>query len=116
MTIPAGKMNKRIRIERRYQTQDAMGQPSESWLTLYTRKASIKNTSGGTSKSATGIVATHTDEISIRYDLETKKVQTTDRVYVISTGEYYDIEQIENVMQTDRVLNLQCKHRSRGLA
>ena len=61
--IPAGQLNKRIEIQRRVSTQDNMGQETESWAVLASRKSSIRMTAGGETVSTTGEIATNMFDI-----------------------------------------------------
>ncbi len=46
MTIHAGKLNRRITVQQRSTTQDAIGQPVATWTTLETLWASILTLGG----------------------------------------------------------------------
>ena len=114
MTIPAGKLNKRILVERRFESQDTMGQLSQSFDTFITRRASIEVKSAAESRSTTGIVATEIVNIKVRFDQDTNKIGVGDRITDKQSGRVYDIEGVSDLMSMDRVLVLRCKYRSRG--
>ena len=44
--MQAGKLNKRITIQQRTTTQDAIGQPVETWTTVATVWADVRGTNG----------------------------------------------------------------------
>tara|TARA_R100000541_G_scaffold243_1_gene908 strand:- start:4409 stop:4762 length:354 start_codon:yes stop_codon:yes gene_type:complete len=113
--IPAGQLNKRIVIQRRASTQDNMGQETESWSVLASRKASIKMTAGGETVSKTGELSTNMFDIKIRYDQDTKTATTADRVVNMSTNDVYDIVSVDNLLGLNTDITLKCLYRSRGL-
>jgi SPP1 family predicted phage head-tail adaptor len=113
--IPAGQLNKRIEIQRRVSTQDNMGQETESWTVLASRKASIKMTTGGETVSSTGEIATNMFDIKIRYDQDTKTATTADRVVNTSNDDVYDIVSVDNVLGLNTDITLKCLYRSRGV-
>lgn len=114
MAIPAGKLNKTILIERRFDSQDTMGQLSQSFDTFISRRASIEVKSAAESRSTTGIVATEIVNIKVRFDQDTNQINVGDRVTEKISGRVYDIEGVSDLMSMDRVLVLRCKYRSRG--
>jgi len=113
--IPAGQLNKRIEIQRRVSTQDNMGQETESWTVLASRKSSIRMTAGGETVSTTGEIATNMFDIKIRYDSDTKQANTADRVVNTENQDVYDIVSVDNVMGLNTDITLKCLYRSRGV-
>ena len=63
----AGLLNKRITIQTRTSTQDASGQPLETWTTFATVSANIKPLVGRDYLAARQLVDELTHDVTIRY-------------------------------------------------
>ena len=115
MAIAAGNLNAKIRIQARHEKQDSMGQRSESWQTLATRRANIRALSMGESKTLTGETSSVTYEIKVRSDSATKTISPDDRVVDVRTGNVYDVEASEDMLSMGKIITLRCKYVSRGV-
>ncbi|MEK6291056.1 MAG: phage head closure protein [Paraburkholderia tropica] len=63
----AGTLNRRVRIERRDQTQDDLGQPVDTWVEVATVWCNVKMLTGKETLAADADVASATASIRIRY-------------------------------------------------
>lgn len=67
MTIDAGKLNRRITLQRRTATKDAVGQPLDAWETVAERWADVRLLSGLETIKADAPVSAVRASIRIRY-------------------------------------------------
>lgn len=65
--MKAGQLNQRINIEQRTSSQDALGQPIETWSLVAAVWANIRHVSGVESIKASADVSTVNSSVRIRY-------------------------------------------------
>ncbi|WP_018435351.1 phage head closure protein [Paraburkholderia atlantica] len=65
--LEAGTLNRRVRIERRDQTQDDLGQPVDTWVEVATAWCNVRMLTGKETLAADADVASATASIRIRY-------------------------------------------------
>jgi SPP1 family predicted phage head-tail adaptor len=63
----AGDLNRRVRIERRGQTQDDLGQPVDAWVEVATVWCNVRMLTGKETLTSDADVASATSSIRIRY-------------------------------------------------
>ncbi|SDR19060.1 phage head-tail adaptor, putative, SPP1 family [Paraburkholderia fungorum] len=63
----AGDLNRRVRIERRDQSQDDLGQPVDTWVEVATVWGNVRMLTGKETLTADADVASATASIRIRY-------------------------------------------------
>ena len=98
--MQAGKLDKRVTIQQRSTTQDAYGQPVETWADVATVWAGIEDISGREYFAAQSTQNAVQTKITIRNGLS---ILPAMRVVQGS-----DIYQIEAVLRRDRYLTLMC--------
>lgn len=99
--IVPGSLRHTITIERLARTTDNAGGWTDSWATLHTVKAAIKNVSGSERLHSMRLDAEVTMKATIRYLSDLKEA---DRV--VFRGKRYQIRHIDNVEFRDRWLIL----------
>jgi SPP1 family predicted phage head-tail adaptor len=67
MTLRAGDLNRRVRIERRDQTQDELGQPVDTWVEVATVWCNVRMLTGKETLTSDADVGTASASIRIRY-------------------------------------------------
>lgn len=95
----AGRLNKRVTLQRRASGEDDFGQPVETWNPIATRWASIRPLAGREYFAAHGQNSAVNTEIRIRYDNTVAGLVAADRVLFGST--VYDIESVINPNQSN---------------
>ena len=106
-----GNLRDRITAQRQSTTQDAMGQPVQTWTTLFTRRASIEPLNGREYMAASGEGSDVSTRIRLRYDATTGTLKTYDRLVdaSVSPQVVYDIESVINPRERDRELVVMCR-------
>lgn len=110
-TIRAGRLKRRLYAQRQTTTQDAAGQPEDTWEALFDRKFSIEPLNGREYLTRSGENSDITVRLRCRYDSSTKKLKPSDRLVdtSVSPVAYYDIESVINPTNLNRELVLMCK-------
>ena len=85
----AGKLDRRIVIERATQAQDAAGQPIDTWSTFVTIWASRMDMSDGERFQSNQELNTRVTRFKVRHSSDTKTVTAMDRISY--EGDIYDI-------------------------
>ena len=91
----AGKLDRRITIERYGVTYDEFNQPIEAWTELAKRWASKQDVSDGEKLRAAQVGATVTTRFHVRYDSVTKTITAADRI--VYEGRTYAIVGIKEM-------------------
>jgi head-tail adaptor len=85
--VRAGKLDKRIAIQRKSITQSPSGQPVETWATVATRWAYVVPASAGERFSTPQLAAKQQTEFGIRWSQDIADLTPLDRlVYPIPSG------------------------------
>ena len=110
-TIRAGRLKHRLYAQRQTTTQDAAGQPANTWSALFDRKFAIEPLNGREYLSRSGENADITVRLRCRYDASTKTLKPYDRLVdtSVSPQVVYDIESVINPKQGNRELVLMCR-------
>ena len=106
--MQAGKLNRRITIEQRSTTQDAIGQPVETWTTVATVWADVRSTNG---------LSFIKEAIKADADVSISRVSFRIRhrtginagMRVVFNTENYDIEAVMPDMAGKRHLDIVCQ-------
>lgn len=115
MTLAAGSLKDRIRIERQSANVEAgTGHVEDVWSSLATRRASILPTKSDDKNAASGLYAEATTEIRFRYDASLSDLDETDRIVDLLTSAVYEIVgQPINERNENRVYKVMAVRRSR---
>ena len=90
--MESGKLNHRVRVQKNIGTQNALGQPAQSWVTIKTVYASIDTLSGRELEAARQVDSTTTHRIGMRWH-----PGMATNLRLVFQGRYFDINQIANV-------------------
>lgn len=92
MSKPAGKRDRRIKIERYTTTQNGLGEEIETWSALATVWANVVPISDGERIEAQQVNASISTRFTILYSTDVDDVNPKDRIeYPVGSGTYYDI-------------------------
>jgi SPP1 family predicted phage head-tail adaptor len=109
--VNAGKLNRRIQIQTQTTTQDALGQPLQTWATVYTCWASIDIQASQLLYSTSEFMDKVTHRIEMRWTFS-NVIQASQRVVYTepTTGIVHTFEIIAplNDKQANRKLILMC--------
>lgn len=110
----AGRLNRRIKIQRRGSGTDGYGNTLGGWVDLITGEpAEIRPMRSGVSTvetiDAAKITAAGYVEILLRHSSRTAQALTTDRIVNERTGEAFNIRSIENPDMRGKYLRLVCQ-------
>ncbi|MBB6144720.1 SPP1 family predicted phage head-tail adaptor [Silvibacterium bohemicum] len=107
----AGKLNRRIQIQQQATTQDSLGQPQQTWTTIYTCWAEIDFQRSQLLYETSAFVSKVTHRITIRW---TSSVVIQPQMRIVyteaTTGvmHVYNIEALLNTNQRNRELIAIC--------
>jgi SPP1 family predicted phage head-tail adaptor len=101
-SIAAGRLNRRIKIQAQSTTQDEVGQPVQTWNTVYSCWASVANVSGSLIYATAGFVSKISHQIALRWT-SSVVIAANQRVFYTepTTGVQHTYE-IEAVLNTDQ--------------
>lgn len=88
--MEAGRLDRRISIERLSTTYNAHNEPVTAWAELAKRWASKKDVSDGEKIRAAEVGATVTTRFQVRWDSVTETLTAADRI--VYDGQVYEIE------------------------
>ncbi len=108
----AGRLDKRVTIERQGAAVDNLGQSTGVWSQISSRRATITPMKVDERTTAGAEFATATDVITIRYDATLADLTTKDRV--IWGVHTYNIKSVINVMNKNEQLQLICEEMTGG--
>jgi SPP1 family predicted phage head-tail adaptor len=88
-----------------------MGQPVDTWTTLFTRRASIEPISGREYLSASGEASDVSTTIKLRFDKTVAQIKPYDRLKDESASPVviYDVETVINSKEIDWEVTLMCR-------
>jgi len=106
-----GNLRRTLTIQRQTRTQDAVGQPVETWTTLVQRRGSIEPLNGREYLNASGEGSDTSTRIRMRYDSVTGTAKPFDRIVdeSVSPMIVYDIESVVNPRERNRELVFMCR-------
>lgn len=110
--MQAGKLDRRIRIERFMETRDEFNEPVKAWATLATRWASYEPISDGERFRADQTGATGSARFVIRHSSDVADVNPKDRL--IFKGVVHDIVHVKEAGGRGVGIELTCKVRADG--
>lgn len=92
--VAAGRMSKRVEIQRREAGQDSVGQPSGAWTTFATVWADIRVVSGLSDVSAEFVAADH--QVSrVRASIRIRnRTDVDDACRVVHNSDVYDVRAV----------------------
>jgi SPP1 family predicted phage head-tail adaptor len=108
----AGRLKHRLYAERQSTTQDAAGQPLETWTELFNRRCGIEPLNGREYLGRSGENADTTVRIRLRYDSTTAALKAFDRMVdrSVSPQIVYDINSPPIVVRNEkREIVLMCR-------
>ena len=110
----SGRLRRSVTIRRRNTTKNAVGEFTESYATVATRRASVEPVNGREFWQASGEHSAVTTRIRLRYDASLASVKATDEVVDAgnSPQTVYDIESVIRPRETAMELVLMCVRRS----
>lgn len=100
----AGALNSRVTLQQQSATQDALGQPVQTWTDVATVWANIKHVSGVESIKADALTSTVRASIQIRY-----KTGLTAGMRVVNGATTYSIVAVLPDMEKREYTNLVCE-------
>ena len=100
----AGTLNSRVTIQQQSATQDALGQPVQTWTDVATVWANIKHTSGIESIKADALTSTVRASVQIRY-----KSGLVSGMRLSAGSVLYDIVAVLPDMEKREYTNLVCE-------
>lgn len=100
----AGTLNSRATIQQQSATQDALGQPVQTWTDVATVWANIKHASGIESIKADALTSTVRASIQIRY-----KTGLTSGMRVVAGAVTYNVVAVLPDMEKREYTNLVCE-------
>ena len=104
--IAAGDLRHSVRIEAPSATQDAFGQPSSTWTTVLTTRASIQTLTPRETNENGNLVSQVVHQIKIRYPGRDIRIVSGQRV--VGDTQTYRIQAVDDVQNRHRVLRLLC--------
>ena len=99
--MDAGRLDKRIIIERLEATEDEIGQPVEGWIPTYSVWAAIEPLQGREYLAAMAVQAERTVRIRIRY-----LPGITSTMRVVYQGRVFAIQSVINIREANDELHL----------
>lgn len=103
----AGNLRHTVTIQQQVATKDALGQRTDSWTDLATRRASIEPLNGKEYFRADAEHADVTSRIRLRYDSALSGLKAHDRV--LHGSIIYDIKSVINPSEKGREFVLMCE-------
>lgn len=112
--MSAGRLNRRVTIERRGTTPDDYGNVQSGWSALLSSEpAEIRPIRASSASAETvdagAMVAVGLVEILVRYSSATAEIRTTDRLKNLRSGEIFNIRAIEQPDMRGKFLRLVCQ-------
>lgn len=104
MAVSAGTLRHKVIIQRAVTFRNEFGEPEESWIDLYTTRASFTGIKGREFFAGQQVNDETTVPITVRYRQELK---ATDRV--LFGTRIFEILSVVNVSERDRKLVLNCR-------
>jgi len=106
-----GRLTQRVKCERQSKTQDAIGQPVDTWTELFSRRASIEPLSGRELLQASGEHSDTTVKIRMRWDSTVARIRPYDRIKDESHSPVvvYDVTSVINPREKDWEIELLCR-------
>lgn len=101
--MQAGKLRRRIQIQRRQSAQDDYGQPSTVWVTVFDTFADIEPLSGRELILAQSVRSEVTHNVVIRY-----RPGITAAMRINYNGRFFNIRAVMDENERHRMLTLQC--------
>lgn len=110
----AGRLNRRVAVQRRAVADDGYGNTVGAWADLITAEpAEIRpmraNSATAETVDAGAVAAVGYVEILVRYSSRTAQIKTSDRLLNARTGEAFNIRAIENPDMRGKYLRLVCQ-------
>jgi SPP1 family predicted phage head-tail adaptor len=106
-----GTLNRRVQVQQQSTTQDAFGQESQSWTTVYTAWASIEALNGELLYASGEFVSELISRITMRWTSSIVIVPNMHLVYTEATTgvvHTYVVKSLTNVQQRNRILIILC--------
>lgn len=101
--MQAGKLRKRIEIQRRSTTQDGYGQPLTTWTTEITTQADFEPLNGRELVAAQAVQSEVTHTVTIRY-----RPGITPAMRISYAGRFFNIHAVLDEAERRRMLTLLC--------
>lgn len=108
--IRAGRLNRRVTIQRRDSGEDSAGQPVDTWSDIATRWAAIQDLNGREYFAASGEQSEVSTKIRLRYEPLFSDVTPEDRA--TWNGNIYNIKSVINPNAENRELILMCERKN----
>lgn len=105
IAVDAGKLNRRITIQKQTATVDAKGNQIQTWQNFYTCYAAVNGVSGREYWQARQAHEESTVSFRVRFCEYLKSLNTVD-YRIAFGGRAYNIIQIDNVLFADSLLNI----------
>lgn len=107
--VRAGRLNRRVTIERSTRSQNSYGEEVDSWSTLATRWASIVYSKGSEVYPFGAEKGKKPVSIMLRHGSDIDDISCNDRV--VFESRVFDIESVANVHEDDHRIELTCVER-----
>lgn len=105
--IRAGDLRRRVAVQRRDTGQDELGQPVETWATLFKAWADIRPLNGKELLAARAVQSEVTHEIELRYRPELANPRTVAQYRVLYGTRIFNIQASLNQDERNRAVILQ---------
>jgi head-tail adaptor len=105
-TLDPGELHHKVKIQRPIESQDATGALKQTWVTFIETYVGIDPFGGGEKWADANLASTNVFKMKLHY---VKGITT--KMRVSHDGRMFDIQNVENVEERDRVLILKCMER-----
>lgn len=104
MTSPAGKRDRKIKIERFTTAADGSGELIKTWAELATVWAAKTDVSDGERFRAAEVAATISTRFRVLYSADLADVNPKDRIeYPVGSGVYFDIFSVKEIGRREAI-------------
>lgn len=100
----AGRLRHQITVESAVESEDAYGDITSSWSTLYTARASVEPLVGREYYAAQQVNAENNVKFRMRYSATI--ATTTAKMRVLFDGRYFDIQSVINIEERNKEMLL----------
>lgn len=104
--LRTGSLNRRVRLQARVTTQDAFGEPTQTWNTIATVWAAIEPLSGRELELAQKIASEVTHKITVRYQAAFTDTRVMASYRALYRSRIFNIQAVLNEEEANVMLHL----------